>query len=58
MRYNITCSQLLDDGDTALVEEHHDVEEYDVQDIADEYRKRAFSHAYVESVTISITVST
>lgn len=47
--FDITLSQLLNDGDTALVEEHHNIAEYYVQDIIAEYGKRAMSHSYVVS---------
>jgi len=53
---NIKLSQKLDDGDTALVEEHRDVDEFDVTGIVGEYYRRALSHSYVVSVTVVITL--
>lgn len=50
-RFNIKLSQKLDDGDTALREDHDNVAEYYVQDIIAEYAKRAMSHSYVVSYT-------
>jgi hypothetical protein len=52
---NIRCSQKLDDGDTALIEEYRDVTQYDAPNVIEEYYKRAFSHSYVVSVSIEIT---
>lgn len=53
-KFNIKLSQKLNDGDTALVEEHRAVDEYYVQDIIAEYGKRAMSHSYVVSYTALI----
>lgn len=50
-KFNIRLSQKLNDGDTALREDHDNVDEYYVQDIIAEYAKRAMSHSYVVSYT-------
>ncbi len=49
--FNIQLHQVLDDGDTALREEHRNVAERDVQAIIAEYAQRAMSHSYVCSYT-------
>lgn len=48
-KFKITLSQVLDDGDTALVEEHRGIEFDHVQDIIAEYAQRAMKHDYVVS---------
>ena len=50
-KFNIRLSQKLNDGDTALREDHDSVDEYYVQDIIAEYARRAMSHSYVVSYT-------
>lgn len=54
--FNVKCSQKLDDGDTALVEEYHHVDRYDVMDIVQEYHRRAISKSYVMSYTIIVDI--
>lgn len=53
--FNIKLSQKLDDGDTALVEEHRNIAAYYVQDIIAEYAQRSMSKHYVESYTAMVT---
>ena len=53
-KFNVSLSQVLDDGDTALVEHHTKIEEHYVQDIIDEYTQRSMAKSYVASCTMVI----
>ena len=54
--FNVTCSQKLDDGDTALIEEHRAVDQHDLLLIIKEYQSRSASHDYVVGCNISIDI--
>lgn len=56
MRFNVKCSQRLDDRDTALVEEYPGVSEADADVIIKQYQARSIERSYVESFTISIEI--
>lgn len=55
-KFKITCSQKLDDGDTALVEEYNSNSEADINDIVQQYAKRAINKNYVDSFTIKVEI--
>lgn len=54
--FDITLSQLLDDGDTALVEEYHHVDGNDIPDIIAQYHERCVARSYVVSYTAVVTI--
>ncbi len=56
LHFNITCSQKLDDGDTALVEEYRNVDVYDMRDIIDHYERRAIDKSFVVSFSINVEI--
>jgi hypothetical protein len=55
-KFNVTLSQKLDDGDTALVEEYRDCQEDEVPDVISNYHARAASHSYVKSYTAVVEI--
>jgi hypothetical protein len=56
LRFNIKCSQKLDDGDTALIEEYRDVNSSDVAEIMTTYYQRSASKSYVDSFKIEVEI--
>lgn len=56
MKFNVTCSQKLNDGDTALREEYKNVDKYDVANIISEYYKRSAEKSYVDSFSINVEI--
>lgn len=54
-RYNLHCSTLLNDGDTALHEEYKRVDSGLAKDIIEEYIQRASDKSYVVSCSFTIT---
>ena len=56
MKFNVRCSQKLDDGDTALIEEHNNVSETEVCDNMGSYHVTAVSKSYVESFTFIVEI--
>lgn len=56
MKFNVKCSQKLDNGDTALVEEYNNISEAEVADIMGAYHIRAVSKSYVDSFTIVVEI--
>jgi hypothetical protein len=57
LSFNVKCSQKLDDGDTALVEEYRNVDKYEVTDIMTTYYQRSSSKSYVNSFTITVEIN-
>ena len=55
--FTVKCSQKLNDGDTALVEEYPNVDKYDVVDIMNTYYQRAASKSYVDSFIITVDIN-
>lgn len=55
MKFNIKCSQKLDDGDTALVEEYRGVDVDDVAAIMSTYHLRSCK-SYVDSFKIEVEI--
>jgi len=55
-KFNVTCSQKLNDGDTALVEEYCSNSEADVNYIIQQYAKRSIEKSYVDSFTITVKI--
>lgn len=56
MRFNVKLSQKLDDGDTALVEEHRDLNETEVSHVIGSYQLKAMSKSYVDSFTVIVEI--
>ena len=55
--FNIVMTQKLNDGDTALREEHTNVDIYDIDDIIHEYGVRCQHQSYVEGYTVVVTIN-
>ena len=55
-KFKITCSQKLDDGDTALVEEYNSNSLTDINDIISQYASRAIDKRYVDSFTVKVEI--
>ena len=55
-KFKVTCSQKLDDGDTALVEEYNSNSLTDVSDIISQYASRAADKSYVDSFTVKVEI--
>jgi hypothetical protein len=55
-KFKVTCSQKLDDGDTALVEEYNSNSLTDINDIIGQYAERATSKSYVDSFTVKVEI--
>lgn len=55
-RFIVKCSQKLNDGDTALVEEYNSNSMVDVNDIIQQYAERANSKSYVDSFSITVEI--
>lgn len=56
-KFTVNCSQKLDDGDTALVEEYKSNSEADINDIIQQYAHRAISKNYVDSFTVTVKIN-
>lgn len=57
MKFNVKCSQKLDDGDTALVEEYNNLTEDEIGEIVESYHDRATSKSYVVSYNITVEIN-
>lgn len=55
-KFIVKCSQKLNDGDTALVEEYNSNSEIDINDIISQYANRAISKNYVDSFTVTVEI--
>ena len=55
-RFIVKCSQKLNDGDTALVEEYNSNSEADINDIIQQYAKRAIEKSYVDSFSVTVEI--
>lgn len=55
-KFIVKCSQKLNDGDTALVEEYNSNSMTDVNDIISQYASRAASKSYVDSFTVTVEI--
>lgn len=55
-KFTIKCSQKLDDGDTALVEEYNSNSEADINDIISQYSNRAINKNYVVSFSVTVEI--
>lgn len=55
--FKITCSQKLDDGDTALVEEYQSDSLPDINDIISQYANRSADKSYVDSFTVKVEIN-
>lgn len=55
-KFKIKCNQKLNDGDTALCEEYKSNSEADMNDIIQQYAKRAIDKNYVDSFTVTVEI--
>lgn len=55
-KFTVICSQKLDDGDTALVEEYNSNSLTDVNDIISQYAARSADKNYVDSFTVKVEI--
>lgn len=54
----VKCSQKLNDGDTALVEEYSPNDSWaDMMEVISQYAERAISKSYVESFTVTVKIN-
>lgn len=56
LKFNLKCSQKLDDGDTALVEDYVVYTSSEVNEIINQYAERAISKTYVDSFTVTVEI--
>jgi hypothetical protein len=55
-KFIVTCSQKLNDGDTALIEEYNSNSLTDVNDIISQYSSRSADKNYVDSFTVKVEI--
>lgn len=55
-RFTVKCSQKLNDGDVALIEEYNSNSENDINDIIQQYASRAIEKNYVDGFSINVEI--